>query len=133
MRDNDLNPEILKRKAKVQSIFEAKSGISKHVAEALDVMTNKLRLAELSEHPSTSVRTAIAQNQNTPFFILFRLLGDDDNVTSVYAGTTLNDLHQRGQIDLSDKGIMKYVLKYEKNNLKAIEAFQDVKDRLGKK
>jgi len=131
MRPEDLNPDIISHRAEEEeSIFSKKGDVFRALAEAMDIGTSPVRLAELSKHPHSAIRATIAQNPLTPFFALFQALGDEDFNVRQQARYTLVRLQKDGKLDLSDKAILKYVLKYEKDNLKAIEAFEDLKSKL---
>lgn len=131
MRPEDLNPDIISHRDKDdESIFTKKGETYQAMGEALNIGTTPVRLAELAEYAHSSVRSVVAQNPITPFFVLFRFLADPDFTVRQNAKSTLARAHNEKKLDLSDKGIMNYILKYEKDNLKAIEAFQEMKDSL---
>ncbi len=131
MESEDLNPDIVSHRGEEEkSIFTKKGEVFEAMAEAIAIGTSPIRLAELAVHPHSSIRSTIAQNPLTPFFALFKALGDEDFTVRTHARQTLVRLQKGGKLDLSDKAILKYVLKYEKDNLKAIEKFEDLKNQL---
>ena len=127
---SDDNDRLTSRQEEESSIFTKKGEVFESLAEAMDIRTSPVRLAELMNHLHSTIRSTVAQNPCTPFFVLFQALGDDDYNVRSQATYTLSRLHKEYKIDLSDKGLWDVIMKYEKDNLKAIEAFEDLKSKV---